>query len=70
MTDRERAVNYIRIFVGLGDNWRSCAPVDGVATGRGVRIGSCEVWPSFDEPGVWFLDDGRDIQRFGLSVKS
>jgi hypothetical protein len=70
MNDRERAEDYIGIFVGAGERWRIYVPVDGTPTKRGVRIGSCEVWPSISEPGVWCLDDGADVHRYRAKESS
>ncbi|GAB2964180.1 hypothetical protein [Saccharothrix stipae] len=64
MLDRDRALNYIAIFIGLGDDWPSCAPVDGVRTERGIRIGTAEVWPDPEQSGTWLLDDGTNVKRY------
>lgn len=63
MSEVERAENYIGIFIGLGDDWPSCAPVDGTRTPRGIRIGSIEIGPDTEQPGVWWLDDGINPPR-------
>jgi hypothetical protein len=65
VSELERAEQYIAIFVGLGDQWPSCAPVDGTRTKRGIRIGSIEVGPDPERPGVWWLDDGiNPVRRY------
>lgn len=64
MTDRERAIDYIAIFVGLGDRWESCAPLDADRTATGVKFGTVEICPDPDEPGVWLLKDGDDVTRY------
>jgi hypothetical protein len=65
VTEVERAVEYIGIFIGLGDDWPSCAPVDGKRTKRGIRISGIEIGPDTDQPGVWWLDDGvNPIRRY------
>lgn len=68
MTARERASQYIAIFIGLGDQWLSCAPVDGERTERGVRIDGIEVWPDTD--GTWLMQDGDQTTRFRKAVTS
>lgn len=68
MTARERASQYIAIFIGLGDNWPSCTPVDGERTVRGVRIDGIEVWP--DSDGTWLMQDGDQTTRFRKAVTS
>ncbi len=67
MTARERASQYVAIFIGLGDTWRSCAPVDGERTARGIRIDGIEVWPDTD--GTWLMQDGTRRTRFAPAVK-
>ncbi len=64
MTDRERAIDYIAIFVGAGDRWRFFAPLDADATETGIRLGSVEIEPDPDEPGVWLLKDGDKVTRY------
>lgn len=64
MTDRERAKNYIAIFVGAGDRWRFFAPLDADATPTGIRLGTVEIEPNPDEPGVWLLKDGDQVTRY------
>lgn len=68
MTDVERAKQYIAIFLNAGDRWEFYIPVDGRRTPRGVRIGTVEVWPHPDQPGVWRLDDGRDVHSYRTAV--
>lgn len=69
MTDVERAKQYIGIFLNAGDRgWEYYAPVDGVRTPRGIRIGTVEVWPHPDQPGVWRLDDGHDVRSYRAAV--
>lgn len=68
MTARDRATQYIAIFIGLGEHWRSCAPVDGERTERGIRIDGVEVWPDAD--GSWLMQDGDQTTRFRKAVNS
>jgi hypothetical protein len=68
MTARDRASQYVAIFIGRGDDWRSCAPVDGERTERGIRIDGIEVWP--DDDGTWLMQDGDRLTRFAPAVKS
>jgi hypothetical protein len=69
MTDRERAVQYIGIFIGLGDDWEYCAPVDGERTPDGLRLGSVEIGPDENRPGVWWLDDGTTRRHYQKAVE-
>lgn len=56
MTDVERALEYIRIFINAGDNWKYYIPVDAdLITEDSVRIGAAEVGPGDD--GRWWLKD-------------
>lgn len=65
MTSLERAEKYIGIFIGRGDDWPSCAPVDGKRTKRGIRIDGIEIGPDTERPGVWWLDDGvNPVRRY------
>lgn len=64
MTDRERAENYLAIFIKAGECWPFYVPVDGELTGKGVRIGSVELGPKPGEPGVWWLKDGDGPARY------
>lgn len=68
MTARERASQYIAIFIGLGDDWPSCAPVDSEPTERGICIDGIEVWP--DSDGSWLMQDGDKTTRFRKAVTS
>jgi hypothetical protein len=68
MTDRERAIQYIGIFVGAGDRWEFFIPVDGERTDRGVRLDSVEIGPVPGRPGVWFLDDGTTTRNYSEAV--
>ncbi|MGB3443838.1 MAG: hypothetical protein WBA97_34305 [Actinophytocola sp.] len=67
MTDRERAEQYLAIFIGLGEHWRTCAPVDGELTEQGIRIGDIELWPDVD--GTWLMQDGDRTTRYRQAVK-
>lgn len=64
MTDRERAKDYIAIFVGVGDRWEFFAPLDADRTATGIRFGSVEIEPDPTEPGVWLLKDGDEVTRY------
>lgn len=65
MTGHERAEQYIGIFIGLGDNWPSCAPVDGERTPSGIRIDGIANGLDTEQPGVWWLDDGiNPVRRY------
>jgi hypothetical protein len=64
MTDRERAIEYIRIFINVGDSWQGYVPVEGELTEAGVRIGDCELGPAPGEDGTWFLNDGGTVSWF------
>ncbi len=56
MTDVERAVQYIAIFINAGGRWRYFVPVDAdLVTDTSVRIGTCEMGPGDD--GRWWLKD-------------
>jgi hypothetical protein len=56
MTDLERAIAYLRIFVGAGPAWRNYVPVDAdIVTADSVRIGTVEVGPG--EDGRWWVKD-------------
>lgn len=67
MTDRERAIEYIRIFANVGDRWRSYAPVDAEPTPTGIRIGTVEIGRGEDE--TWLLIEGTSVSRFKLAVR-
>lgn len=62
MTDRDRALDYIRIFINVGDRWRDYVPVDGDLTDTVLRLGTVEVWPGEDN--TWWLDDGNSRSCF------
>ena len=64
MTDRERALDYIALFVGLGDNWEYNAPLDAPRTATGVRFGAIEICPDPNQAGVWLLKDGDKTTRY------
>lgn len=64
MTDRERAKNYIAIFIGAGDRWEFYIPVDADRTPDGIRLGTVEIGPDPDEHGAWLLRDGARITRY------
>ncbi len=56
MTDLDRAVQYIRIFVNVGADWQRYAPLDAdLVTDTSVRLGSVEFGPEPD--GTWWLKD-------------
>jgi hypothetical protein len=67
MTARERASQYIAIFINVGEKWRGYVPVDGERTERGIRIDGIEVWPNTD--GTWLMQDGDQLTRFAAAVK-
>lgn len=64
MTDRERALDYLAVFIKAGECWHFYVPVDGELTPAGVRIGSVELGPKPGEPGVWFLKDGDEPAKY------
>jgi hypothetical protein len=64
VTDRERAVDYIAIFINAGACWEFYAPLDAVKTATGIRLGSVEICPDPDQPGVWLLKDGERTTRY------
>lgn len=64
MTDRERAINYIAIFVGVGDRWEFFAPLDADRTATGIQFGAIEICPDPNQPGVWLLKDGDEVTRY------
>ena len=69
MTDVERAIEYLAIFINVGDKWRNFVPVDGEMIGvNRVRIGSVEVWPEGDCGDSWRLYDGEQVRRFRKAV--
>jgi hypothetical protein len=68
MTDRERALDYIAIFVNVGDDWRKFVPLDGELLDNGLRIGTCELWPATG--GVWMLDDGESRTAYAKAASS
>lgn len=70
MTDIERARDYIRIFIAVGDRWEDFAPVDGERTPDGLRLGSVEIGPDRERDGVWFLKDGETVKRYAMAVSS
>lgn len=56
MTDLERAIAYIRIFVNVGAAWRSFVPVDAdIVTADSIRIGDVALGPG--EGGRWWVKD-------------
>jgi hypothetical protein len=62
MTSVERAREYVGIFIGAGDRWRDCVPVDGRLNGDSVEIGGVKV--THEGGGVWSLAaPGRDVVR-------
>lgn len=64
MTDRERAIDYIAIFVKAGACWEFYAPLDAERTATGLRFGSVEIEPDRSEPGVWLLKDDGKVTRY------
>ena len=64
VTDRERAKQYIAIFIGAGDRWEFYIPVDADRTPTGIRLGTVEIGPDPDELGAWFLNDGETVKRY------
>lgn len=56
MTDTKRAVQYIAIFINVGDNWRKFVPLDAdIVTDHSVRLGTVEMGPG--DNGEWWLKD-------------
>ena len=56
MTDMERAFEYIRIFINVGDRWKKFVPLDAdLVTDTSVRLGNAEFGPG--EDGRWWLKD-------------
>lgn len=68
MTDRERAIEYIRIFINVGGHWRNYVPLDSVATETGLRIGTVLVGPG--DNGTWWLTEGYKTTWFRKAVSS
>lgn len=71
MTDRERAFEYLKIFIGAGDRWRFYVPLDAdLVADTSVRIGTCEVGPGPD--GEWWLRDLSTglVRRYKRAVTS
>jgi hypothetical protein len=64
VTDRERAIDYIAIFINADACWEFYAPLDATKTARGIRLGTVEIEPDPDKPGVWLLKDGDQITRY------
>ena len=63
----ERAQNYVGIFIGAGEKWRDCVPVDGRVDGDTVHIG--EVTVTNEGGGVWALTaPGQDKVRLRKAV--
>lgn len=64
MSDTTRALAYIQIFIGLGNDWRYCAPLDCVSEGDdAIRIGSVLLRRVGER--VWSLDDGDAVRLYG-----
>jgi hypothetical protein len=68
MTDRERALDYVAIFINVGDDWRKYAPIDGKLRGNGVKIGT--MWVTRTAGGSWLLDDGQTRTVYTRAVAS
>lgn len=69
MTDRQRAKDYIAIFIGAGDRWEFYIPVDADRTPDGIRLGTVEIGPDPDESDAWFLKDGNQITRYRKKIE-
>lgn len=71
MTGLERAVQYIGIFINVGDRWKGYVPVDAdIVTDTSVRIDGFEMGPGDD--GSWWLKDLSTglVRRYKRAVKA
>jgi len=65
----KRAKEYAGIFLGLGDRWRYCVPVDAERFAVGIVLDGVEMWPESDCE-VWAVKDGDTVTRYRKAVPS
>ena len=62
MTEFERAKSYVGIFLGAGEKWRDCVPVDGRVDGDTVHIGGVTL--TNEGGGIWAVaEPGKETIR-------
>ena len=69
MTPLDRAKKYVAIFIGAGDKWRSCIPVDATRKGdivwlQGVEMRrvDADTWELTENAETWTLRRAQPIE--------